>query len=355
MNIRKLPSGSYLVRQQFNGKRYNITFNHKPTQKEITTALSERLETECKAGSFKFYAEKYVKEKSNVLSPSTLDKYEHMTNYFTEKFQNIQLSEITQDIVTQEINSYAETHSPKSVKNLYGFITAICRLYRPKLYLSVTLPQPIKKIEYLPTTEDVRAILNRAKGEKVEIPLYLATLGLRRSEIMAVTYKDLSDDNWLLINKARVNKPKGGLTDKVTKTEAGTRQVPVPKEIADLIREQKYEYKNGQNYILRTLHKYQDELGIPQFKLHSLRKHFASIGTKYLGKSDAKVVGGWSSETFMESVYWYSLTKDDELKASIEKMYDKIKNNEIEDETFEENLEYLQKMVTKMVTLLKKR
>lgn len=41
MKITKLPSGSYRVQKMVDGKRYSLTFEKRPTQKEIETAISE--------------------------------------------------------------------------------------------------------------------------------------------------------------------------------------------------------------------------------------------------------------------------------------------------------------------------
>lgn len=35
MTIEKLPSGSYRIKQMYNGKRYSITLNYKPTKKKL--------------------------------------------------------------------------------------------------------------------------------------------------------------------------------------------------------------------------------------------------------------------------------------------------------------------------------
>ena len=41
MQIEKLPSGSYRIRQQYNKKRYDVVVDHKPTQKEALELLGQ--------------------------------------------------------------------------------------------------------------------------------------------------------------------------------------------------------------------------------------------------------------------------------------------------------------------------
>lgn len=56
----------------------------------------------------------------------------------------------------------------------------------------------------IPTSGEVKLILEKATGTKYYIPLLLACYGLRRSEILALELSDLSDNNILTINKAMV-------------------------------------------------------------------------------------------------------------------------------------------------------
>ena len=78
MKIEKLPSGSYRVRKMYKGERYTALFCYKPTQKEVLQALSAEMD---KAKQTKermtFYttAERYIKNKSNLLSPATSQGY----------------------------------------------------------------------------------------------------------------------------------------------------------------------------------------------------------------------------------------------------------------------------------------
>lgn len=125
--------------------------------------------------------------------------------------------------IKKEINDYSVDRSPKTVRNAHGFISAVLGMFRPGLNISTTLPQKVKKDEYMPTDDDVKRILQRAKGTKFEIPLLLATFGLRRSEICALTLDDLNG-NTLTINKALVTNGED-LIVKTTKNTAGTRTI----------------------------------------------------------------------------------------------------------------------------------
>ena len=76
-------------------------------------------------------------------------------------------------------------------------------VFRPNLNISTTLPQKRKFDRNMPTTDDVKRILDASKGTKYHIPFQLAVLGMRRSEICAATIDDLNG-NILSINKATI-------------------------------------------------------------------------------------------------------------------------------------------------------
>lgn len=64
--------------------------------------------------------------------------------------------------------------------------------------------------------------------------------------------------------------------EKTTKTTSSTREIVIPMEIADKVREKGYIYKGHPNSITRFLENTEDALGIPRFPLHKLRHYFAS-------------------------------------------------------------------------------
>lgn len=118
-------------------------------------------------------------------------------------------------------------------------------------------------------------MLEYAKDTEYEIPIILACYGLRRSEICALTLDDL-DGDIIRVNKAKVMDEDAKWVEKTTKTSSSTREIVIPIEIADKIREKGYVYKGYPNSITVFLGKAEGKLGIPHFPLHKLRHYFAS-------------------------------------------------------------------------------
>lgn len=135
---------------------------------------------------------------------------------------------------------------------------------------------------------------------------------MRRSEICALTPEDI-DGDVVRIDKAKVLNEKKEWVIKTTKTVHSTRNIIIPPELAEKIREQGYVYKGHPNSISRYLEKVEQDLGIPHFSLHKLRHYFASeMSALGVPEADILRMGGWETDHVMKSVYRHSMMEKDE-------------------------------------------
>lgn len=297
MKIEKLPSGNYRVRMQVDGKRYTMTFPYKPTQIQAYEQIQKKITTPTSkydAMTFKEASDEYINIKNAVLSPSTIKGYKAIQKALPDSFNRMQLGSIDQPVVQKIINDYSKTHSPKSVRNAHGFISAVVRSFLPSVEFHTTMPQKIIKKPYIPTETDVKRLLEYSKDTEYWVPLSLACLSLRRSEICGASIEDL-EGNILHVHRGLVQDENNKFVLKeTTKNDASTRDVVLPDELAERIRKQGYIYKlypNGiDNYLRRTLPK----LGIEPFGVHKLRHFFCSY-MSHLGMSESSIyaAGGW--------------------------------------------------------------
>ena len=317
MKLEQLPSGSYRVRKMVNGVLYRVTFDHKPSQKEITLALAEVIQDEgTQKGSFYKYAQDYIKSKKGVLSPATIRTYTIKLDQLSDSFKNENTFHIDSNKVQREISFFSMAHAPKTTKTLYGFISSVLTAYRPSLKLRVTLPQNIAKEQYEPKNEDIKLLLKHVENTPYSVPFQLGILGCRRGEICAASIDDL-DGNNLWIHKSKVYDGKW-IVKESPKTDASNRIVPLPDSLADQIRKQGYIYNNHPNALNKAIHRYQKQLGIPQFKFHALRSYFASYAHS-LGIPDADImaIGGWETDHIMKRVYRKSLEESKRQSMNI--------------------------------------
>lgn len=316
----ELPSGSLRLRKMYKGETYTLTFEYRPTSKEIMKALSEEMEnTQIKKVqmTFKTAAESYIDLKKNILSPSTIREYTGCITRLSETFTGKRITDITALDVQKEINNLAKNKAPKTVRNYHGFISAVLTTYRPNLILHTTLPQKVKNEPYIPSDVDVKRILKELEGTQFEIPVLLACYGLRRSEICALTLDDLNE-NTLSISKAMVMNSDKEWVIKTTKTTESTREIIISSILADKIREQGFIYQGHPNSISKHLERLQDKLEMPHFSIHKLRHYFASKMSELgVPESDILKMGGWETDHVMKTVYRHSLmTKNAQQEAS---------------------------------------
>lgn len=319
MKIEKLKSGSYRIRKMCNGIAYTVVTDYKPTQKQAFKLLSDEMDKMQIAKvrmTFHTAACSYLEAKKNILSPSTMRGYNVVLRNLSPEFKKLIITDIDQMDVQKEINQYSRTRSPKTVRNAHGFISAILNMFRPDLVLRTTLPQKVDKEPYIPSDDDVKRIVQAAAGTKFEIPILLATYGMRRSEICALSLDDI-DGNTITINKAIVPDDTGKMVIKTTKTESSTRKIYVPDAIIQKIQKAGCIYSGDPSRISRFLMQKQDELGIPHFSLHKLRHYYASMSHS-LGIPDQYIMqaGGWKTDNVLKSVYRHAMDdKKEEMQT----------------------------------------
>lgn len=306
MKPEKLPSGSYRIRKMYKGQTYTLLFDHKPSQKEVIEKLGVVMQEAVSiSGTFEWCAKDYIKSRSNVLSQSSIPTYEKLINAMSKEFRATKMSILDQTDVQREINRYSATHKAKTVRNLHGFISAVINVYKPNLNLRTTLPQKEATERYLPTNDDVKRILEAAKGTEDSIGFQLGVLSLRRSEICALEMSDLNGNELhihadLVYNKKWIRK-------ETPKTDAGNRIIYLPDSLVNEINEKGYFFKFSPNKLLEHLHKYQKRLDIPEFRFHDLRHYFASYASTIMPEADAMALGGWKSDYVFKQIYRESM------------------------------------------------
>lgn len=325
--IEKISDSSYRVRKMIKGKSYALIFDHKPTQKEITIALAEKLEnasvSSAKGGTMEQYAYDYIDlARKNGRSSTTVSGYKSIVRNTPLDFLQIDLFDLTEDNLKEMIDTYGKTHSPKSTRNLNGFYQSVLKEYRPTFSSNVKLPQRKKGYEYQPGTKDIQRILEYARDSRYYTFLRLAVIGLRRSEIPCLTKDDILDDNTLIINKDYVLDEENNYYIKNTpKTDATNRRILIPADVAEMIRQTDgMLFKGNLHTVNEYLHKVQDALNIPRFRLHILR-HFAAALLLKNGFSVVEVEDfmGWEhGSSTMQKVYAYNLDPEESQKKIID-------------------------------------
>lgn len=321
VKIEELPSGSFRVRKTYKKVVYTIIFDHRPSQKEVALAISEKLEDESagKKGTFEIFGNEYIESRTNVCSPATIRTYRIKMNQLSDEFKTTNLYDITSITVQKEINRFAENHEPKTTKSLYGFVSSVLSVYRPNLRMKVALPQAIEKQEYDPTNEDIQRILDDAQGSRYEVPFELGVLGCRRGEICALSIDDLDGYNLHIHRDMVYDEHNKWIIKETPKTDDSNRVLPLPPSLAEKIQKQGLVFDGHPNALNKAVHRSQKRLGIPAFKFHKLRSYFASYAHSMgVPEQDILSLGGWSTPSVMKRIYRKSL--ESSKQKSIEKI-----------------------------------
>lgn len=308
MKIEKRENGKYRLRKTVEGKTYTLTTDEKPTKRNIDEWVAslykkKNLPTTVNM-TFETAAKIYVNTKENVLSASTVKEYRGKIKRIPEWFLQLKLPRIDYYQVQNVINEYSVGHSPKTVRDINAFIASVLAYFDVGITKSINLPQKVKQTSYLPTDDDIKVLLQAAKGTMYEAMIGLGVCGLRRSEICCIEASDVKN-NVVYITKALVQNEKKQWVIKTTKTTESTRDVPIPKELADLIIKNGKAYSGYPGSINKWLTNTLKDLGIPHFSFHKLRHYFASklICMGY-SKREVEILGGWGKNSqVLEKIY----------------------------------------------------
>ena len=307
MNITKINKNRYRVRETYKGKLYSKYYNYKPSIKEAQREINNLIEKHNIYDDNKFNKclELYMNSKLNILSPSTIRRYKFYIKSIPPDFLNLNISAIDKIKLQALINDYALTHKPKTIKSFYGFISSVIMFYTDK-HFKIILPPLPKSTTHIPCKEELQKIIDKAKNTHYEIPILLASYGLRIGEIMALTLEDISD-GIITVNKTLIIDENYKQIIKPPKTIESNRVVKIPIYITDLIKQKKEIYKGSSTALNRFLYRTQDILNIKRFSIHKLRHFFATelhnrnVPSKYI-----QAMGGWATDSIMKSVYTHT-------------------------------------------------
>lgn len=251
----------------------------------------------------------YIDLKEPVLSPPTVRGYETYLRNCYKAIEDQYVRQLTQTIVQSWINALLVGHSPKYVDNAYRLFTSSIALAHGEKF-DVTLPAKIQPELYTPYDDEVRKLLDHCVDRyELKIAIMLSAFGsLRRSEICAVTKKDIFGDT-IRINKSVVlDKDNHWVMKRWPKTDSSNRLVSYPHfviEQIDMSRSEDRIVPINPGELSQRFRRAMLSSGLPDsFRLHDLRHYYVSIAHA-IGIPDAYIMhmGGWKTEHVMKRVY----------------------------------------------------
>lgn len=323
---KKLPSGNWRVQasKTINGKlvKKSFTSQNKKEAEYLATQWQVEIEEENAVENITLEQayDKYIKMKNTVLSPSTIRGYEALKRNTFSEIMNFPILKITQSMIQIEVNKLAVDYSPKYVRNAYGLLNAVLKVFRLDLTLNITLPQKKKPKLYIPDDKDIKILLNAVKGQRIEIPILLAAFGpMRRSEICALTSNDING-NIISVNKSMVMGDDKEWHIKAPKTYSSYRNIEYPDFVIKRLQGIHGNLTDmTPSAITDAFQKILKKHNLPSFRFHDLR-HYAVSTLHAINVPDKYIMarGGWATNHTMNNVYNHILqSKLDELTEKI--------------------------------------
>lgn len=204
------------------------------------------------------------------------------------------------------MNEFAKDHSPKSTKNAYGLIRAVLDAFAPDIRLRITLPQAIPHDLYVPSDDDIKAVIEYfcENDKDMELAVYFAAFGtLRRSEICGLDAEDISG-NSITVRRAMVDSGSDNWVIKTTKTVRSTRTIEMPEFVIEKCPKEGRLVNLNPDQITHRFMRALRRLKIKSFRFHDLRHYSASI-MHAIGVPDQYIMqrGGWSSDKTLKAIY----------------------------------------------------
>jgi len=320
----ELPSGKWRCQVMVNGMRIDVIEDDPAVAHAKALAVKAGLVEEKEGrGSRLTLSEaidKYISDRENVLSPSTIWGYREIQRNRFKDLMRRRVADIGPADLQAAVNAEAKTVSAKTIKNALGLTLAVLSDYKEINAKKVRLPQR-KREEHAYLDEDGMIELFEAiQGSPVEIPILMAVwLGMRRSEIMGLCWDCVDfDRSRILVQRTYVRGADGRyvLRDEM-KTEASRRAIECPGYILQKLAAYTPERREGRVFLMHpnTIYDSMRDIcarkGIPFVGVHGLRHTNASVMLS-LGIVDkvAMARGGWSTDVTMKQIYQHVFQSD---------------------------------------------
>jgi integrase len=230
--------------------------NAKTWVKENYHLLNGKKDKKTSNKNFKFLILKYIKNRKNALKETTYEEYLRIIQkYIVEYFKDmINVDEIESELINQYYN-FLYTEGGRRKKGLSGNTIqrhhAILHHFFDRMVEkniikvnpsnSVELPKVIKFHNEIYSTEEINILLDIIEGDPIETAIYIASLGLRRGEILGLEWKHIDfNQNIMHIKQTRVAtrfNNEGKRSD--VKSLSSNRSLSIPQKILEQLEKEK--------------------------------------------------------------------------------------------------------------------
>lgn len=267
----------------------------------------------------------YIESNRGVLSPTTVRRYLKDRDKFFPGIMQTRLCDLRQTDIQNAVSVDSKKYAAKSIHCAHGLLSSSLGVALPDFQLKTNLPQIPEPDVVVPEDDEIRKLLTRVAGTKMEVAILLGgCVGLRKSEICGLKVEDINVKlSTIKILRVIVKDDEGKWIVKPRpKTKKSKREI----EIAPFIIQKMLALPRDGDFILGyvpdTISKnfidLRNELKI-DCRFHDLRHYNASIMLA-LGVPDKYAMErmGYSTSTTLKKVYQHIMTgKRKEVAATV--------------------------------------
>ena len=323
MKAKKLPSGSYRVQVVAGfdaaGKRIVKSFTADTEWEAIKMAEDfKRTREEATSRNITVVRamESYIDSRVNVIQKTTVRAYRQIAKHCFRCIHDTKLTSLRAIDIQRAVNIESARVSPKYIKNAYGFLKSVLKMYEVDINLNhIQLPKLEHQEKVLP---DFQTVFQIVRGTEIELPCLLsAWLSLRVGEVVGLQFQDVdTEQHTLKIRRTIIMTDDGYEVREGCKTEKSRRNLSIPDYLFQMI--QAIPHREETEFIVKLTRK----AIYSRFKrlmlkngydvtYHDLRHLNASV-MLMLGVPDKYAMerGGWSTDHILKSVYQQTFTAE---------------------------------------------
>lgn len=324
----QLPSGEYNIRYRKRGLSISIT---RKTESECIAEWMA-IDSAQKAPdaprselTLASACDRYIEKYTGIIAESTIRGYTSIRKNRFQSLMPLRIAYITPDRWEEEIKYESRKVSAKSVKNGWGFITAVMNEFNfvvPKVKLPKIV---IKEHEFL-DADEITTFLKEIQDTTVELAALFGLHSMRRSEILALKWTniDLKKSVIHVRGACTYNKDNTLVYSLLNKTDAGRRDIPImiprlTELLSKMPKTEGYLISMHPNTIWAQINRICRNADLPEIGTHGLRHTFASLCCD-LGIPEESTMrwGGWKDFQTVHKIYTH--VKDRQQKRHAETM-----------------------------------
>lgn len=255
--------------------------------------------------------DKYLKDVTNVVSPSTLNNWK---SYRRSRFLEYMDKDISSIPFQRMVNQEAKFVSAKTVSNAYDLVRHALDyvgFQRPVVKLPTIEKAERKWLDY----QQIQTFTSVLRGKPYELGALLALHGLRRSELLHLTAEDIDlKNNIIRVRGASVIGDGNKLVDKKTnknRTSTRTVHIVIPR-LKELVKGKEGRLiTTNPTTLYSSINGLCERNGLPAVGVHGLRHSWVSLCFHL--KWDPQTVmreGGYSNMQTINEIYRHLAAQD---------------------------------------------